>query len=50
MLWIIYFSFLISSIFSLLQVPRVFIKQKFVGGGDDVVAKDKSGELKALLA
>ncbi|BFY97246.1 hypothetical protein BsWGS_00286 [Bradybaena similaris] len=31
-------------------VPKVFIKQKFVGGGDDVVAKDQSGELKALLA
>ncbi|KAK0051339.1 glutaredoxin-1 [Biomphalaria pfeifferi] len=32
------------------SVPRVFINQKFVGGGDDVVAKDKSGELKTLLA
>ncbi|XP_059174615.1 glutaredoxin-1-like [Physella acuta] len=31
------------------SVPRVFINQKFVGGGDDVVAKDKSGELKILL-
>merc|ERR1711963_380358 len=32
------------------SVPRVFINQKFVGGGDDVVAKDKSGELKKLLS
>jgi glutaredoxin 3 len=32
------------------SVPRVFIKGNFVGGGDDIVAKDKSGELKALLA
>lgn len=36
--------------YCILQVPRVFINQKFVGGGDDVVAKDKSGQLKALLA
>ena len=36
-------------ILSLSQVPRVFIKGNFIGGGDDVVAKDKSGELKKLL-
>uniref|UniRef100_A0A7S0LVD6 Glutaredoxin domain-containing protein n=1 Tax=Cryptomonas curvata TaxID=233186 RepID=A0A7S0LVD6_9CRYP len=32
------------------SVPRVFIKGKFVGGGDDVVAKAASGELQKLLA
>jgi len=32
------------------SVPRVFINGKFEGGGDDMVAKDKSGELKKLLA
>ncbi|RUS73089.1 hypothetical protein EGW08_019150, partial [Elysia chlorotica] len=31
------------------SVPRVFINGKFIGGGDDVVAKDKSGELKKML-
>lgn len=31
------------------SVPRVFVNQKFIGGGDDVVAKDKNGELKQLL-
>ena len=41
---------LINSAFLMLQVPRVFINQKFIGGGDDVVAKDKTGELKKLLA
>jgi len=32
------------------SVPRVFINGKFQGGGDDMVSKDKSGELKTLLA
>jgi len=32
------------------SVPRVFINQKFIGGGDDVVSKDKNGQLKKLLA
>ena len=32
------------------SVPRVFINQKFIGGGYDVVAKHKTGELKKLLA
>ncbi|EKX48629.1 hypothetical protein GUITHDRAFT_105774 [Guillardia theta CCMP2712] len=31
------------------SVPRVFVGGKFVGGGDDVVAKAKSGELQAML-
>ncbi|XP_062574629.1 uncharacterized protein LOC134236460 [Saccostrea cucullata] len=31
------------------SVPRVFINGKFIGGGDDVVSKDSSGELKSLL-
>ncbi|XP_062574627.1 uncharacterized protein LOC134236459 [Saccostrea cucullata] len=30
-------------------VPRVFVKGKFIGGGDQVVGKDSSGELKKLL-
>ena len=30
-------------------VPRVFVNGEFVGGGDDTVAKDKSGELRKLL-
>ncbi|XP_061194868.1 uncharacterized protein LOC133203024 [Saccostrea echinata] len=30
-------------------VPRVFVKGKFIGGGDQVVGKDSSGELKRLL-
>jgi glutaredoxin 3 len=30
-------------------VPRVFINQECIGGGDDTVAKHKSGELKELL-
>jgi glutaredoxin 3 len=32
------------------SVPRVFINGNFIGGGDDVVAKDKTGELKQLLS
>ncbi|XP_061192584.1 uncharacterized protein LOC133200796 [Saccostrea echinata] len=31
------------------SVPRVFINGNFIGGGDDVVRKDSSGELKSLL-
>ncbi|XP_046346534.1 glutaredoxin-1-like [Haliotis rufescens] len=31
------------------SVPRVFINGKFLGGGDETVAADKSGELKSLL-
>ncbi|CAK0754142.1 hypothetical protein CVIRNUC_002274 [Coccomyxa viridis] len=31
------------------SVPRVFIGGKFVGGGDDVVAKLKTGELEKML-
>ncbi|GFN80644.1 glutaredoxin [Plakobranchus ocellatus] len=31
------------------SVPRVFVNGKFIGGGDDVVAKDNNGQLKALL-
>ena len=32
------------------SVPRVFVSGKFIGGGDDTVAKLKSGELKQLFA
>lgn len=36
--------------FDVFQVPRVFINGKCIGGGDDVVAADKAGELvKKLL-
>jgi glutaredoxin 3 len=31
------------------SVPRVFIAQQFIGGGDDTVAAHKSGKLKELL-
>lgn len=31
------------------SVPRVFINGKFVGGGSEVQALEKSGELKQLL-
>jgi len=31
------------------SVPRVFIKQKFFGGGDDVVDADKKGTLVGKL-
>lgn len=31
------------------SVPRVFIDGKFIGGGDDTVAKAATGELKQLL-
>ena len=31
------------------SVPRVFVNRKFIGGGDDTVAKQKSGELARLL-
>ncbi|EER09298.1 glutaredoxin, putative [Perkinsus marinus ATCC 50983] len=31
------------------SVPRVFVNRKFIGGGDDTVAKVKSGELKKLI-
>ncbi|KAF4697045.1 hypothetical protein FOZ63_010377 [Perkinsus olseni] len=31
------------------SVPRVFVKGKFIGGGDDTVAKAHSGELKTLI-
>jgi len=29
--------------------PRVFINGKFIGGGDDVVDEEKSGELEKML-
>ena len=32
------------------SVPRVFVGGKFIGGGDDTVAKAKSGELQKLIA
>ncbi|KAL3148611.1 hypothetical protein ABBQ38_014039 [Trebouxia sp. C0009 RCD-2024] len=31
------------------SVPRVFVSGKFIGGGDDTVAKQQSGELKKIL-
>ncbi|KAF4671217.1 hypothetical protein FOL47_001663 [Perkinsus chesapeaki] len=31
------------------SVPRVFIKGKFIGGGDETAAKAKSGELQKIL-
>ncbi|KAJ1475964.1 hypothetical protein T484DRAFT_1826512 [Baffinella frigidus] len=31
------------------SVPRVFVAGKFIGGGDDVVSKGKSGELTKLF-
>ena len=31
-------------------VPRVFVNGEFIGGGDDTVAKQASGELKKLIA
>jgi len=31
------------------QVPRVFIQGKFVGGGDETAALDSSGKLKTML-
>lgn len=31
------------------SVPRVFVAGKFIGGGDDTVAKQQSGELKKIL-
>ena len=31
------------------SVPRVFVGGKFIGGGDDTVAKQQSGELKQIL-
>ncbi|XP_022334414.1 uncharacterized protein LOC111131268 [Crassostrea virginica] len=30
-------------------VPRVFIKGKFAGGGDDIISKDNSGQLEKML-
>ncbi|XP_067666405.1 uncharacterized protein [Haliotis asinina] len=30
-------------------VPRVFINGKFLGGGDETVAADRTGQLKSLL-
>ena len=32
------------------SVPRVFVNGKFIGGGDDVVSKMRSGELQKLCA
>ncbi|XP_033751079.1 glutaredoxin-like [Pecten maximus] len=32
------------------SVPRVFVNGKFIGGGDDTVAKAKNGVLKKLLS
>ena len=32
------------------SVPRVFVGGKFIGGGDDTVAKQRSGELRKMLA
>jgi len=31
------------------SVPRVFVEGKFIGGGDDTVRMEKSGELKTIL-
>lgn len=31
------------------SVPRVFIGGKFIGGGDETVAADKSGKLQGML-
>ena len=31
------------------SVPRVFVGGKFIGGGDDTVSKQQSGELKKIL-
>lgn len=31
------------------SVPRVFVGGNFIGGGDDTVAKQQSGELKKIL-
>uniref|UniRef100_A0A7S0HD74 Glutaredoxin domain-containing protein n=1 Tax=Hanusia phi TaxID=3032 RepID=A0A7S0HD74_9CRYP len=31
------------------SVPRVFVKGKFIGGGDDMVSKKESGELQQIL-
>mmetsp|Transcript_9941 Transcript_9941/g.10970 ORF Transcript_9941/g.10970 Transcript_9941/m.10970 type:complete len:105 (-) Transcript_9941:113-427(-) len=31
------------------SVPRVFVNGKFVGGGDDTVAKVQSGEMNKLI-
>ncbi|EKX36829.1 hypothetical protein GUITHDRAFT_97486, partial [Guillardia theta CCMP2712] len=31
------------------SVPRVFVKGKFIGGGDDMVSKKASGELETIL-
>ncbi|KAK7115800.1 hypothetical protein V1264_001612 [Littorina saxatilis] len=31
------------------SVPRVFINQKFIGGGDEVVSAHKSGKLVKML-
>uniref|UniRef100_A0A915IY10 Glutaredoxin-2, mitochondrial n=1 Tax=Romanomermis culicivorax TaxID=13658 RepID=A0A915IY10_ROMCU len=31
------------------SVPRVFIDKKFIGGGDDTVRLDASGELEKML-
>ncbi|EKX36830.1 hypothetical protein GUITHDRAFT_155125 [Guillardia theta CCMP2712] len=31
------------------SVPRVFVKGKFIGGGDDMVSKKASGELQKIL-
>ena len=30
-------------------MPRIFIYGQFIGGADDVTAKDASGELQTLL-
>lgn len=32
-----------------IQVPRVFVKGKFIGGGTDVKKLNETGELKELL-
>lgn len=31
-------------------MPRVFVDGQFIGGADDVTAKEQSGELAALLS
>jgi len=31
------------------SVPRVFVNGKFIGGGDDTVKLEKTGELKQVL-
>lgn len=48
LLWIDQYSFIHNDL-STIQVPRVFVNGKFIGGGSEVRKMSQSGKLQELL-